>query len=738
MQSVTYTIARPDTGAVLPYAVVTVYQQGGSARASLFDATGASIGNPLTADANGAINFAVANGTYVLRAMSADGNLTLPDLAVQIFDLDALATAIAAGSLAGVVGAKYATKANRDADLAKDDGTIALVYADSEPLNNDLSYKIGASGSGSWSAPLGLMAGLSAAYAARAALSVPFLLRSDLIAAPGGTDGYSATVTADSATHTAVSGEAALGGSAATVGAAIPNNGRYTRVSGAWLRTGDLDSQKAEAAADEVAEFGVRPRIFEPRIVPGRNDDASNGVPILRTPDGKALLRAAPVSLIGRVETTETGLSSLQALVGPAPLRVETFEPRIVPGRSSADTPLVRTPSGKALIWRTAQDNTAINALTARVDRTLDSHGMPMRPMYGEWYLRRARAKFQALAAGIAGTQMAIYLPGDSWIDNVAYSGRVFASRLRAAYGNAAIGWVGFGPQPLDSNFWTTSSGTWAVVDETAASPDIYAVTSGTPGSQRVINASSLAAVPTGAKLQWKGTADGVIRYRTGAGPWTTLDVQGSGIQHADLVNLPTGPSWSMTFEVVSGSVDLRGVIFAGTTSGVIIHKGGNNGSTTADWAGVERAEYIASIAQLPIDLAIIPFGVNDQGAGLSDTTFLANTLEIIDRVRTAHPSTGGQPGPDILVSIPPELKARLAAGNSMMPYFRAMLNAADEHRFAVVGLPFAFGPVPADYDAWMDVDLIHPAPVARDPLTLASNLITRTWCEAIGAAKAI
>lgn len=165
MQSVTYTIARPDTGAVLPYAVVTVYQQDGTTRASLFDAEGAAIGNPLDADINGAISFAALNGTYILRAVSADGELTLPDLTVQVFDLAALATAIAAGGLGGVIGAKYATKAARDADLAKDDGTIALVYADSEPLNNDLSYKIGSSGSGAWSAPLGLMAGLAANYA---------------------------------------------------------------------------------------------------------------------------------------------------------------------------------------------------------------------------------------------------------------------------------------------------------------------------------------------------------------------------------------------------------------------------------------------------------------------------------------------------------------------------------------------------------------------------------------------
>lgn len=266
MQSVTYTIARPDTGAVLPYAVVTVYQQDGVTRASLFNAAGSAIGNPVDADANGAITIAAANGTYILSAVSVEGDLTLPPMTVQIFDMQGLANAIAAGGLAGVIGAKYATDADMRADNSKAAGTIALVYADTDPLKNDLYYKVGAAGSAPWSSPLGLMAGLSYSYAQaangyrlRAGNAVPFLTRSALNSATGAVDGDVATVIADSDTHTAASGEVKLGGGAASAGVdAIPNNGRYTRVSGAWLRKADNDSQTASIAVSATRQpFGV-------------------------------------------------------------------------------------------------------------------------------------------------------------------------------------------------------------------------------------------------------------------------------------------------------------------------------------------------------------------------------------------------------------------------------------------------------------------------------------------------
>lgn len=123
----------------------------------------------------------------------------------------------------------------------------------------------------------------------RAALSVPFLLRSDLLAAPGAIDGVGAIVTADTSTHVAVSGEVALGGVPAVVGAAIPNTGRYTRISGAWLRTGDTEEQLSAAQAGlAIAAAAVAPVYTQQQQ--GRLENANTYTPLSPGPawDGTA------------------------------------------------------------------------------------------------------------------------------------------------------------------------------------------------------------------------------------------------------------------------------------------------------------------------------------------------------------------------------------------------------------------------------------------------------------------
>jgi len=170
MKFVSYTIARADTGAVLPYAHVTVYQSDGTTVATIYNAGGSTISNPVTADGTGTIGFAAPNATYVLKGASADGTYTVPNIIVDIFDLNALANALASATVAGMVTKVKTTKALLLADLAATDGQLGLVYADTTATNNDIYVKSGASGSGSWSST-GLFSGVAAAYATAAATS---------------------------------------------------------------------------------------------------------------------------------------------------------------------------------------------------------------------------------------------------------------------------------------------------------------------------------------------------------------------------------------------------------------------------------------------------------------------------------------------------------------------------------------------------------------------------------------
>lgn len=84
--------------------------------------------------------------------------------------LTAASDALALGTVSALVGTRvYATQALLYADLVPTDGQFALVYADPTPSKNDLYRKTGATGAGSWSAPLQIFAASNAAASATAA-----------------------------------------------------------------------------------------------------------------------------------------------------------------------------------------------------------------------------------------------------------------------------------------------------------------------------------------------------------------------------------------------------------------------------------------------------------------------------------------------------------------------------------------------------------------------------------------
>jgi len=117
MQYLQFTAARADTGAVLPLATGTVKIAGTATLATLYNATGGSIGNPVTASAAGLVGFAAPDGFYDITVVSADSLYTSPTiLKQQFFDYSGPAAVAAIGYTSPLSGAATRTTAAKLAE----------------------------------------------------------------------------------------------------------------------------------------------------------------------------------------------------------------------------------------------------------------------------------------------------------------------------------------------------------------------------------------------------------------------------------------------------------------------------------------------------------------------------------------------------------------------------------------------------------------------------------------------
>lgn len=73
---------------------------------------------------------------------------TTDALGARLATAEAEIATLGASQASGMRG--YATRADLEADLAHDEGTLALVTHDPTPANNGTYRKVGASGTGSW------------------------------------------------------------------------------------------------------------------------------------------------------------------------------------------------------------------------------------------------------------------------------------------------------------------------------------------------------------------------------------------------------------------------------------------------------------------------------------------------------------------------------------------------------------------------------------------------------------
>jgi len=242
-------------------------------------------------------------------------------------------------------------------------------------------------------------------------------------------------------------------------------------------------------------------------------------------------------------------------------------------------------------------------------------------------------------------------------------------------------------------------------------SPDISVMTSSTAGATltwaedfRLARSHTLFA---------EGGSGVISYFATGMTEPTQLDLStlAAGIQFIPLNDIPTTANGTFTITVVSGTVRLYGMnIVDPSSSGVVWHKLGASGSSTANWVARDATRWKRSFAELGADLFTIMTGTNDQGAGMTPGKFRENLLELIDRARGARPNI------DILLICPAE-NQRSTNVYSMPEYARVMYEIARHDRdVAFLNLQPSFGVNPADYAAgskrpWMNTDGIHPAP---------------------------
>ncbi|EIY4979157.1 hypothetical protein MLP18_003921 [Klebsiella quasipneumoniae] len=346
--------------------------------------------------------------------------------------------------------------------------------------------------------------------------------------------------------------------------------------------------------------------------------------------------------------------------------------------------------------------------------------------------IRVGRMKLSQLESG-ASTILTVGIFGDSWPTQPNRFSQPLAKALRAKYGaGSGVGWTSFGRHAtsesiINANVFSPSSsdvlktlftwtGNWlfsysGTKNPTNSSPDTAVVTSSTPGDalKATVPGTSDGGWST-CRLGYVGTGDGVIRYNWDGEAWTTLTVQGSGLQFVD-INPPATVNASnvLNIENVSGTVSLCGLNPLATGAGVRVHKLGASGSSLASWLSMDANDFAKALTELALDTVIILTGTNDQRITGGATAFENNLRSFIARIRAALP------GADILFVMPCE-NERTDNPTTMATMAKRARSVTAELGCAFINLQYIFGDNPADYaygsvHSWFAEDGIHPDP---------------------------
>lgn len=627
-----------------------------------------------------------------------------------------LADAVGVIGTFGGVGVFKTTRALLNADLAHDANVAAIVYDDATDVNNDIYFKVGATGTGSWTLTtivhdLIASAGVEQADYVRAviaSLTDSGIVASDTLTFTARADAITLTIASDTRFTEAFG--ATGGGQAFTTPGTLSSNAVYLpriprgTTTKKWaridfvLRTGASPST-AGSTVVAYASVIVDPEAdtIGPLYALWRN---GAGAPITVTQaalgakyaigwqaftvDGsKATIGFTSGGILGATPeasyllATENLVTGEWSAYGGSPIL-----PVAAISVTGAVEDFIYRPSAAFLV--------GMNSPARVASENLES-------------LRNFRSRALLLSQPTPeSSRIGLGLLGDSWTASSGYFGQRLTRKLVSRFGDGGVGFLSFGTGEVtldarglyfDDGFslagWTTSN------HAGSTSPCLSTVT--TTGSAIIAIGNTAGATHpalSAVKLHYTGSAAGAIRWRWNGGAWASANVQGTiGNQYTlDLTGFPTAPLVNaagrtnyLEIDRTAGSPDLNGVDFQSTTSGIYVHKLGSSGASAFHWqtAG-QSAQWRAAITALGITSAQLLLGTNDQSYNELPWDYAFAMGSVADALRTAIPAI------DVMLAIPPENAT--ASIVPMSDYASWLRKEARERRCAFLDLQSAFG----------------------------------------------
>ena len=158
----------------------------------------------------------------------------------------------------------------------------------------------------------------------------------------------------------------------------------------------------------------------------------------------------------------------------------------------------------------------------------------------------------------------------------------------------------------------------------------------------------------TSAFIWWvKQTSGGSFKYSVDGGSYTTEPTAGA-LTDGPVTPVTLGSSGAHTLRIKyagGGSTYVSGLIECNgdENSGILVHNGGNSGTTSGTWysnySGSGAAIPCAGIAAIDPNLIIICLGENDFNTSVPAATFQANLTGLIGLIQTANKTAPGGTG---------------------------------------------------------------------------------------------